>query len=308
MKTNRLTLCLCAGWMLCGLGIGATHDSELYRLPVPPGLDLFVPVPDDNPPTREKAELGRQLFFDKRLSRDGTVACATCHIPEHAFSDGRRVAVGIESRVGRRNVPTLLNRAYGRTLFWDGRAKALEKQPLQAILNPKEMDLTREELETRLNELKELSGLHEGKSYREHFEEVFGTERSAGEAAEPVSPGESAAGATRYEVGRTSRSAATPENAAKAIASFVRTLLSGNSAFDRFELGDANALSDAAKRGLQILRGKANCIACHSGPLMSDEDFHNTGVSWGKEPLDLESTRRHRSAARSSIVGAAGQN
>ena len=237
----------------------AVQSSESDAVHVPLGLDEFIPIPEENPRTAAKVELGRQLFFDKRLSRDNTVACATCHVPERAFTDGKRVAVGIEGRFGRRNALSLFNRSYGRSFFWDGRAKALEEQPLEAIFNPKEMDLTLEELDKRLNELNELNRLsREGatKSYRERFEEVFDERPTA-------------------------------QNVAKAIATFVRTLLSGNSPFDRFEHGDASALSDAAKRGLQIFRGKGNCIACHSGPLLSDEDFHNTGVSWGKEPVDL---------------------
>src|SRR5438034_3625039 len=155
-----------------------------------------------------------------------------------AFADGKTVAVGIEGRKGRRNTPSLLNRAYGRAFFWDGHAQALEEQPLQAITNWNEMDLSLPEFEKRLNKLtirseqahtphpalsprrgEDARGVGEGqrpKSYEERFQEVF--------AEKP-----------------------TPQNAAKALATFVRTLLSGNSAFDRFEHGDQNALADAAK-------------------------------------------------------------
>lgn len=266
--------------------------------------------------TSAKVELGRQLFFDKRLSRDGTVACATCHVPERAFADGRRIAIGIEGRVGRRNVPTLLNRAYGRTFFWDGRAKALEEQPLEALLNPNEMDLTLEGLGKRLSEL---PGLSEGKSYRERLEEVFVYELASIPNASSPRPSPPSDGREGVVLGATPlrgiihgqklddldpASQMAVQNAAKAIATYVRSLLSGNSAFDRYEHGDSSALSAAAKRGLQIFRGKGNCIACHSGPLLSDEEFHNTGVSWGKEPHDsgrLEVTHREQDRGKFKV-------
>ena len=277
MNCKLLNLCVRIGIASLVLSSNKVYSAEPFRLHVPLGLDEFIPIPGDNPLTPEKVELGRQLFFDKRLSRDGTIACATCHVPERAFTDGRPLAVGVKQRMGRRNAPTLLNRAYGRAFFWDGRAKALENQPLEAITNRLEMDLTLTELEKglnrsnqletshelsesrgaeRLHQLQKLNELHEAKSYGQRFEKVFGEKPSG-------------------------------QNAVKALAAFVRTLLSGNSAFDRYEHGDQNALSESAKRGLQVFRGKGNCIACHSGPLLSDEDFHNTGVSWGQEPLDL---------------------
>jgi cytochrome c peroxidase len=119
-------------------------------LPGPPlGLDAFMPVPESNPLTPEKIALGRQLFFDKRLSRDGTLACATCHDPRRAFSDGRRLARGIGGAAGARNVPAIVNRGYGSSFFWDGRAATLEQQALEPILNPKELGLSILELERR---------------------------------------------------------------------------------------------------------------------------------------------------------------
>jgi cytochrome c peroxidase len=271
---------------LAALALTPVAFGSDARVKVPLGLDEFIPVSEDNPSTPEKVELGRQFFFDKRLSRDGAVACATCHVPERAFTDGKAIAIGVKQRQGRRNAPSLFNRAYGKAFFWDGRAKALEDQPLEAFTNPKEMDLSLHELENRLNRLtvqreqtrtshpavspgrgQPIQKTGEGTrktSYRQRFQDVFGENPTA-------------------------------QNAAKAIAAFVRTLLSGDSPFDRYEQGDANALSEAAKRGLQIFRGKGNCIACHSGPLFSDEEYHNTGVSWGKEPLDqgrFEVTKR----------------
>src|SRR6185295_17047145 len=119
----------------------------------PLGLDIYMPVPASNRLTREKVTLGRKLFFDKRLSRDGTLACASCHDPKRAFSDGRAVARGIGGAEGTRNAPALINRGYGRSFFWDGRARSLEDQVLQPITDPREMGLVDGEVEKR-------TGLH----------------------------------------------------------------------------------------------------------------------------------------------------
>src|SRR5215469_7564305 len=113
----------------------------LAAIAIPLGLDLYLPAPEENPLTAEKIELGRRLFFDRRLSRDGSIACASCHDPERAYSDRREVAVGVAGRMGRRNAPALINRGYGRLFFWDGRAASLEEQVLKPIEDPNEMDL-----------------------------------------------------------------------------------------------------------------------------------------------------------------------
>jgi cytochrome c peroxidase len=188
------------------------------------GLDLYMPVPESNPLTRDKVALGRRLFFDKRLSRDGTLACASCHDPRRAFSDGRSVARGINGAQGTRNAPALINRGYGSSFFWDGRAKSLERQALEPILNPIELALTESELERR-------------------------TKLKASEVT-------------------------------AALASFVRTIRSGDSRFDRYTAGQLNALNHQEKAGLAVFRGKGNCSACHPGPNFTDEQFHNTGVAW----------------------------
>jgi cytochrome c peroxidase len=193
-------------------------------LVIPLGLDLYLPIPDDNPLTDEKIALGRQLFSDPRLSRDGTIACTSCHDPARAFSDGRPVAIGVLGRRGRRNAPALINRGYGRAFFWDARVSTLETQVLKPIEDPNEMDLP------------------------------------VGEAAHRV-------GLSTDEV-------------ARALASYVRSILSGDSPFDRFVNGDRTALSGEQQTGLQIFRGKGNCTACHVGPNLTDERLHNTGVAW----------------------------
>ena len=111
----------------------------LLAIQIPLGLDRALLAPPENPVTDEKVALGRKLFFDKRLSADNSLACSDCHQPRRAFSDGRRVAVGVKKQSGNRNTPAIINRAYGRSFFWDGRSPSLEEQVLQPIQNPKEM-------------------------------------------------------------------------------------------------------------------------------------------------------------------------
>jgi cytochrome c peroxidase len=193
-------------------------------LTIPLGLDLYMPVPEDNPLTTERIERGRELFSDTRLSRDRTVACASCHDPDRAFTDGRPVPIGVFNRAGRRSAPTLINRGYGRSFFWDGRAASLEEQVLQPIQDTNEMDMTLPEVSARI-------GM-------------------------PI------------------------EEISRSLASFVRSLLSGDSPFDRFINGDRAALTAEQQNGLQLFRGKGNCTACHVGPTFSDERFHNTGIAW----------------------------
>src|SRR5260221_14197620 len=118
---------------------------------IPLGLDLYLPVPEENPLTVEKIEQGRRLFFDRRLSRDGSIACSSCHDPERAFSDGRAVAEGVFGRQGRRNSPALVNRGYGRSFFWDGRVATLEEQVLKPIEDSIEMDLPLSEAAARVS-------------------------------------------------------------------------------------------------------------------------------------------------------------
>ncbi len=198
------------------------------RFPEPPlGLDLFMPVPEENPLTPENVELGRRLFFDRRLSRDGSLSCATCHDPERAFSDGRPVAHGISGARGTRNSPAILNRGYGISFFWDGRAATLEQQVLEPILNPKELGLA-------------------------------------------------AASELEHRTGISARTVAT------ALASYIRTIRTGGSRYDRYLAGESNALTPLEQAGLALFRGTANCVVCHVGPNFTDEQFHNTGIAWRK--------------------------
>jgi cytochrome c peroxidase len=196
----------------------------ILLIAIPLGLDLYLPVPQNNPLTADKTALGRQLFFDRRLSGDGSIACATCHIPDRAFSSPIPVAIGVGGRPGRRNAPALINRGYGRAFFWDGRVSSLEEQVLHPIQAPNEMDLSLKEASARV----------------------------------------------RLDAPAISR----------ALASYIRSILSGNSPYDRFVNGNRSALSREQQFGLQVFRGKGNCAACHVGPNFTDELFHNTGVAW----------------------------
>ena len=220
---------------------GERPDSEfsllLPRRP-PLGVDRYLPVPADNPLTAEKVSLGRTLFFDRRLSGDGTLSCASCHEPRRAFTDGRSVAQSIGGVRGRRNSPTLVNRAWGGSFLLDGRARSLEDLALRPILDPTELGAT---ADTVLSLARS--------TYRSRFRTAFD--------AEPAL-----------------------ELIARALASYLRTIVDGNSAFDRFAAGNDSALTASARRGLTLFNGKAGCGQCHSGTNLTDEQFHNTGIAW----------------------------
>ena len=240
-EKNRALLAL--GLLALGLFAVAAQvpdPGSVIRPSIPLGLDLYRPIPEDNPLTAEKVALGRRLFFDPILSRDYTLSCGTCHDPRRTFTDGLPVAVGVDSRKGKRSAPALLNRAWGKSFFWDGRAASLEEQALMPIENPDEFDMTIEGIVERLTN-------HAG--YPALFQRAF--------AREP----------NREDLGR-------------AIASYVRTILSGDAPIDRYLNGDREALGEQARAGLRLFRGKANCTACHIGPTFSDEGFHNTGVAF----------------------------
>ena len=211
-------------------------------LQIPLGLDRGLLAPPENPVTQEKAALGRRLFFDKRLSVDESLACSDCHQPCRAFSDGKRVAVGVKNQRGNRNTPAIINRTYGRSFFWDGRISTLEEQVLQPIQNPKEMGA---ELPAIVERLRTDS------TYRGLFQKIFGQ------------PPE-----VRF--------------LAYALATYVRTVLAGASRYDRYEAGEKTALTKPEQAGLRLFRGKARCALCHSGSNLTDEDFHNTGIAWGE--------------------------
>jgi cytochrome c peroxidase len=233
------------GFICSSPSIGfARSAEEPYELNLPAYV-LEPIIPEDNPLTRGKVDLGRELYFDKRLSADDTVSCATCHDPNKGFADGEIVAVGIKGQKGTRNSPTVLNTAFFDFQFWDGRALTLEEQAKQPIINPVEMGMP-----THDTAVEKISNISE---YRTAFKKVFGTDNI------------------------------TIDRIAQAIASFERTLITFNSPFDRFIAGENDAISASAKRGWELFQGKARCITCHefnvSYPFFTDNKFHNIGVA-----------------------------
>jgi cytochrome c peroxidase len=214
-----------------------------YPYAVPLGLQP-PDVPGYDPVTDAKVALGKVLFFDKRLSRDSTVSCATCHDPAKGWTDQAPVSTGIGGQKGTRSAPTVLNAAYMTREFWDGRAADLEEQSLAPIANPAEMGFT------HAGAVRRLAGIA---GYAPLFKAAFGD----------GSP--------------------SIERVGMAIASFERTVLTGNSPYDRWKAGDKTAMSPAAVRGYALFEDpkRANCAACHSGPNFSDSKFHDTGIGAG---------------------------
>lgn len=227
--------------------IAAEKADKVDKTFEPPVGLPAVPVPEDNAMTAEKIALGKQLYFDPRLSLDNKVSCASCHDPAKGFSNGERFATGVGGKVGGRSAPTVINSAYSTLQFWDGRAKNLEEQALGPIQNPIEMTMT---LEAVIKRLDAISG------YKTQFKKVFGIDTP------------------------------TPEAVAKAIAAYERTVVSGNAPYDKFKAGDTKALSESAQRGMKLFFGKAHCSACHSGPSFMDNSFHNIGVGMDKKDFD----------------------
>ncbi|MCS6924847.1 MAG: methylamine utilization protein MauG [Candidatus Binatia bacterium] len=234
-------------WVLPLLFLLSAGPAVSQPLIVPPlGLPSPLPVPDDNPLTPEKIALGRKLFFDRRLSPNNTMSCAMCHVPAQGFTVNEvRLAVGINGKTGRRNAPALYNVAYQRLLFHDGREFFLEDQIISPLTNPVEMG--NPSIGYVVDKVRKLPG------YEDEFRAAFGT------------------GVSVATLG-------------KALASYQRTLLSGNAPFDRWYFaGEAEAVSEEAKAGFAIFTGKGRCVSCHligeHAALFTDHAFHNTGVA-----------------------------
>ena len=235
--------------IIATLGAPGLAAADDYQLEMPLGLDAdMLNVPDDNPVTAEKVELGKLLYFDGRLSVDGTVSCATCHAPDKGFTDQAKVSTGVGGKTGVRSAPTVINTAFNYFQFWDGRSPSLEDQAKGPIENPVEMATTHEAVVEKLSKVE---------GYKKHFQAAFGTDE--------------------VDIDRI----------AKAIASYERTVLSGNSAWDRFIDGDKSAMSDSAQRGLELFEGKALCTRCHVGFNLTDGLFHNLGVGMDADEPDL---------------------
>lgn len=217
MKRTSTAIAVC----IVGFVVVSQNANAFEALPDTP------PVPKDNPITAEKVQLGKQLFFDPRLSKDGTLSCNSCHNVMASGTDNRPVSVGVNAQKGGRSAPTVWNAAFLTTQFWDGRAATLEDQAKGPILNPIEMGMP--DPKTAVNRIKNIPG------YVKQFENVFGSK-------DPV----------------------TYDNIAKAIATFERTLITPDSPFDQYVKGDKTALSDQAKRGMQLVES-VGCTSCHTG-------------------------------------------
>ncbi len=234
----------------------ADAAAELPKVPL--GLPE-LPVPADNPMTVEKVELGKMLYFDKRVSKDGTISCATCHDPTMGWAEDRPTSKGINDaeghqQVGDRNSPTIINAAYATVQFWDGREPTLEAQAVGPVGNPIEMGSSMETVVATFSKIPE---------YEERFQKVFGT-------------------------------GVTEDGFAQAIAAFERTILSGNSPYDKFTAGDKEALSDVQKRGWELFDD--HCATCHKPPLFSNYRYYNAGVG-----MDQATPHRGRMAVTGKI-------
>ena len=233
-----------ATFLLALAGIGcetketATFKPEVLPLPTPLTRYEAMEVPADNPQTPEKAALGRQLFFDKRLSGDETRSCYSCHVCEKGLTDGLPKAIGAFNKALPRSSPTLWNIGYQKMFYWDGRSPSLEKQAMAAWQGG---NMGAKDHETEI--VAKINGLA---GYHSQFQKVFGGD-------------------------------ATAENIMQAISAFERTIISGDTAWDRWQNGDQSAASEAAKRGFEVFK-TAKCTNCHDGVLVTDQQFHNVGV------------------------------
>jgi len=201
-----------------------------------------MPTQVPNPPTNlsyaQKVELGKQLYFETRLSKNNSVSCAFCHNPGTGFADARQFSIGAFGTAGGRQAPTVYNTGFIPLQFWDGRAGSLEEQAIGPIHNPIEMAEMHETVVPKIAKIP---------SYQKQFQLIFG-------------------------------GGASLQHIAEAIAAFERTIVSQNSAFDKHAMGEAGAMNEAAQRGLELFRGKARCVLCHNGPNFTDNKFHNLGV------------------------------
>ena len=229
---------------------GETLQSGSFQMILPLGLQAGATyIPDKNPLTAEKIVLGTLLYFDPRLSKDQTVSCASCHNPYHGFADPAPTSKGVGLKLGGRNSPTVINRLFSKEQFWDGRAADLEEQAHGPLTNPVEMAMP-----SHNDVVKNVQAV---KGYAPLFEKAFGSKEI------------------------------TMPRIAQAIASYERTVVSGNSPFDRYTAGNKDAMSTAAVRGMELFNGAGNCKGCHAGFNFTDESYHNLGVGMDKPTPDL---------------------
>jgi len=234
MKAKVLVMSLAGTFLLLGSADSAKRPS-IAPLPDRP------PEPGDNPTTPAKVELGKLLYFDPRLSGDGSTSCATCHDPNHGWAKKRFMSPAYPENKHFRHSPTVLNVAYNTLMFWDGRVKTLEEQAMGPIKSPFEMNMNYELLEERLKKIPK---------YRKLFAKAFPKDK------DPI----------------------TIKNIARAIAAFERTIVCNDSPFDLYMRGDKSAMDEIQIKGMKLFVGKAGCVKCHNGPNFTDDKFHVTGV------------------------------
>ena len=230
-------------------GTRGTSEYKPEILPLPKGLASYAEmnVPADNPMTPEKVALGRQLFFDKRLSGDESRSCYSCHVCEKGLTDGLPKAVGAFNKQLPRSSPTLWNIGYHEAFYWDGRSPSLEKQAMAAWKGGNMgAEGKEQEIAARVNALK---------GYKDQFQKVFGGD-------------------------------ATPENMMQAICAYERTIITGDTPWDKWKAGDQSAMQGAVARGWQVFQD-AKCTNCHDGALFTDQQYHNVGVGMDKPEPDL---------------------
>jgi cytochrome c peroxidase len=247
---RKICFCLIAPTLLFGCGRNTSPISRTFSpdvQPLPAGLAGYeaMTIPADNPMTQEKVALGHQLFFDERLSIDGSKSCYSCHVCEHGLTDGLPKAIGPGNKQLPRSSPTLWNIGYHKEFYWDGRSNSLEAQAMAAWKGGNMgVGEKTSEIAAKINALQD---------YKTQFQNVF-------------------------------QSDATPENMMKAIAAYERTIIGGNTPWDRYRAGDKSALSERAERGWNIFQS-IKCNNCHDGILFTDQQYHNVGIGMDqKEP------------------------
>jgi cytochrome c peroxidase len=256
--SSRWTRRSCIALLACGplIAACARADEEMpEEAPTFPALARYeaMSIPADNPMTADKVELGKQLYYDTRLSGDGQRSCYSCHVAENGLTDGRPLAIGAFDRTLTRSSPTMWNVGYHSAWYWDGRAATLEGQA-QAAWRGGNMGASGNDGAPSMQDVcTTLNGLD---AYRTQFEAVFGE-------------------------------GCTPDNVPKALAAFMRTIVSTDSPWIRFRDGDTSALSESAQRGWTVFDQKAQCSRCHSGLLLTDQQYHNVGIGMDAAEPDL---------------------
>jgi cytochrome c peroxidase len=243
------------GLLGCGGGESPEPETKTAEAPAFPQLAGYaeMEVPATNPMTAEKVALGKQLYYDKRLSGDGARSCYGCHLKENGLTDGKPVAIGAFDKTLTRSSPTMWNVGYHSEFYWDGRSPALEKQ-VQGAWSTGNMGASGNDGAPSMDDI--CAKLNEIPGYKEQFNAVFGGD-------------------------------ATPDNVAMAVASFMRTIVAADSAWVRFRNGDDSAISEQAKRGWVVFSEKAKCTNCHDGLLLTDLQYHNVGIGMDAATPDV---------------------